>query len=103
MGSGAQSYYLWTAVNDTPDHIKKKQREIWFSKPQEERVRLGLELIQEVNTQIEDRIRAQHPGFSEGEIRVEFIRQMYKDDLSPEYLEDVSKWILEKYSSHKHV
>lgn len=84
-------------MNDTPDHIRKKQREIWFSKPQEERVRLGLELIQEVNKQLEDLIRTQNPNFSEGEIRVEFIRQMYKDDLSPEYLEAVSQWVLEKY------
>ncbi len=85
-------------MSDTPDHIKKKQREIWFSKPQEERMRLSLELIQEVNEQIDYRIRTQNPNFSEGEIRVEFIRQMYKDDLSPEYLAAVSQWVLEKYS-----
>jgi hypothetical protein len=85
-------------MNDTPDHIRKKQREIWFSKPLEERMRLGLELIQEVNQQIEDRIRAQNPTFSEGEIRAEFVRQMYKDELSEEYLEGVTQWILEKYS-----
>lgn len=85
-------------MNDTPDHIRKKQREIWFSKPQEERMRLGLELIQEVNQQIEDRIRTQNPTFSEGEIRAEFVRQMYKDELSAQYLEGVTQWILEKYS-----
>ena len=85
-------------MNDTPDHIRKKQREIWFSKPLEERMRLGLELIQEVNQQIEDRIRTQNPTFSEGEIRAEFVRQMYKDELSAQYLEDVTQWILEKYS-----
>lgn len=85
-------------MNDTPDHIRKKQREIWFSKPLEERMRLGLELIQEVNQQIEDRIRTQNPTFSEGQIRAEFVRQMYKDELSAEYLEDVTQWILEKYN-----
>jgi HPt (histidine-containing phosphotransfer) domain-containing protein len=61
-------------------------------------MRLGLELIQEVNQQIEDRIRTQNPTFSEGEIRAEFVRQMYKDELSEEYLEGVTQWILEKYS-----
>lgn len=85
-------------MNDTPDHIRKKQREIWFSKPLEERMRLGLELIQDVNQQIEDRIRTQNPTFSEGQIRAEFVRQMYKDELSEEYLKDVTQWILEKYS-----
>ena len=85
-------------MNDTPDHIRKKQREIWFSKPLEERMRLGLELIQEVNQQIEDRIRTQNPTFSEGQIWAEFVWQMYKDEFSQEYLEGVTQWILEKYS-----
>ncbi len=84
-------------MTDTPDHIRKKQHEIWMAKPLEERMRLGLEMIQEVNQQIEDRIRGQHPEFSEGELRAEFIRQMYKHDLSPEYLEAVTAWVIEKY------
>jgi len=88
-------------VTDTPEYIRQKQHEIWLAKPIEERMRLGLELIQEVNEQIEDRIRTQNPTFTEGEIRAEFIRQMYKDDLSPEYLEAVTQWVLEKYCQRK--
>jgi hypothetical protein len=80
-------------MNDTPDYIRKKQHEIWMAKPVAERFRLGLELIDEVNQQIKDRIRREHPAFTEGECMAEFIRQMYKDDLSPHYLHDVMEWM----------
>jgi hypothetical protein len=88
-------------VTDTHDYIRQKQNEIWLAKPIEERMRLGLELIQEVNEQTEDRIRTQNPKFTEGEVRAEFIRQMYKNDLSPEYLEAVTQWVIEKYRQRK--
>jgi hypothetical protein len=31
-------------MEDTPDHVKKIQQEIWLSKPVEERLRLTLEM-----------------------------------------------------------
>jgi hypothetical protein len=96
MGRFAASLFH-REMNDTPEHIRKKQVEIWLAKSVAERFQLGLEMIQEVNQQIEDRIRTQNPAFSEGEVRAEFIRQMYKDELPPEYLQDVIRWVLEKY------
>jgi hypothetical protein len=84
-------------MTDTPDHIRKKQHEIWMSKSLEERWMLACSAIDEVNAQTEYRIRKQNPGISEGDMRAEFIRQMYKDDLAPWYLEDVIKWVKEKY------
>ena len=84
-------------MTDTPNHIYKKQREIWLSKSLDERWMLACSAIDEVNAQTEYRIRKQNPGISEGNMRAEFIRQMYKDDLSLEYLEDVMKWVREKY------
>ena len=84
-------------MTDTPDHIYEKQREIWMSKSLEERWMLTCSAIDEVNAQTEYRIKRQNPGISEGDMRAEFIRQMYKDDLTPEYLEDVIQWVREKY------
>lgn len=92
-----EAFLLRSKMNDTPEHIRKKQNEIWLAKSVAERFQLGLEMIQEVNQQIEDRISTQNPAFSEGEVRAEFIRQMYKDELPPEYLEDVIRWVLENY------
>ena len=84
-------------MTDTPDHIRKKQNEIWLSKPVAERFALACSAIDEMNKQTEDRIRRQNPGISGGDMRAEFIRQMYKDDLAPAYLEDVIQWVKEKY------
>ncbi len=56
-------------MTDTPNHIAKKQLEIWLAKPVAERFRLGCEMIDEVNKQTEDRIRKQSPGISEGDMR----------------------------------
>ncbi len=84
-------------MTDTPDYISKKQLEIWLAKPVAERFRLACEAIDEVNAQTEQRIRNHHPGISEGDLRAEFIRQNYKDQLDPAYMEDIIKWVKEKY------
>lgn len=84
-------------MNDTPDHIRKKQLEIWLSKSVEERFKLGFELIDAVNQQLQDRIKEENPGMSEGELKAEFIRQMYKDDLDADYLKDVMEWVKQRY------
>jgi hypothetical protein len=84
-------------MTDTPEHIRKKQNEIWLSKPVAERFALACSAIDEMNKQTEDRIKRQNPGISEGDMRAEFIRQMYKDDLTAEYLEEVMKWVRGKY------
>jgi hypothetical protein len=36
-------------VEDTPEHIKRKQLEIWLAKPEEERLRLTLQMNDELN------------------------------------------------------
>ncbi|MDB4922161.1 hypothetical protein [Mucilaginibacter sp.] len=35
-------------MNDTPEHVKQKQLEIWLSKPPEERLRLTLVMNDEL-------------------------------------------------------
>ena len=84
-------------MTDTPDYIRKKQLEIWLSKPLAERFRLGFELIDAVNQQTLARIKRENPEFSEGELKAEFIRQMYKDELDTDYLKDVMEWVKKKY------
>lgn len=86
-------------MKDTSDHISKKQLEIWLAKPIAERFQLAMSTIDEINKQTETRIREQNPSISEGELRVEFIRQNYKDDLPPQYLQEVIFWIRKKYQN----
>lgn len=35
-------------MNDTPDHVKKIQLELWLAKPPEERIRLTLQMNDEL-------------------------------------------------------
>ena len=41
--------YLWL-MDDTPEHVKKIQLEIWLAKPPEERIRLTLQMNDELFT-----------------------------------------------------
>ena len=83
-------------MNDTPDHIQKKQLTLWLAKPVSERFQIALDTIDEVNLQIETRIKQQTPNISDHEMRIEFILQNYRNDLSPSYLQEVFSWIRSK-------
>jgi len=83
-------------MKDTTEHISKKQLEIWLAKPIAERFQLAMSTIDEINMQTEARIRQQNPSISESELRIEFIRQNYKDVITPQYLQDVISWIRKK-------
>lgn len=84
-------------MEDTPDHIHKKQLEIILSKPMDERLRMGLEMMENGRQFMLNRIKAEHPGISEKDLKIEFIKQYYKHDLSEEYLKGVIEWIEQRY------
>lgn len=83
-------------MNDTPAHIHKKQLEIILSKPMNERLLMGLQMMEDGRQFMLNRIKRQNPDISEVEMKIEFIRQYYKDDLTEHYLENVAKWIRQK-------
>ncbi|QOI96653.1 MAG: hypothetical protein HRU69_03735 [Flammeovirgaceae bacterium] len=87
-------------MTDTPDHIRKKQKERWLSFSDAERFRLGFEMIDEVNEQIKSRIREQNPDFTDREVTAEFVRQLYKEELPAAYLAEVLTWIRAQSVSH---
>jgi len=41
-------------------------------------------------------IKKDQPGISEKDLKIEFIKRYYKNDLSEEYLNDVIRWIKER-------
>lgn len=83
-------------MKDTPGHIQKKQLALWLAKPVSERFRIALDTIDEVNLQTETRIKQQNPDIADHEMRIEFILQNYKNDLSSSYLQEVFSWIRSK-------
>ena len=84
-------------MNDTSIEARKKQFEVIFSKSKEERLLMGLQMMEDVRQMVMTGIRKQNPHFSEADLKIEFIKRYYKNDLSDEYLEDVARWIRTKY------
>ncbi len=83
-------------MNDTPEHIHKKQVEIMLAKSQAERFLMGLQMMEDVREIVINSIKNERPGISEKELKIEFIKRYYKNDLSEEYLNDVIRWINER-------
>jgi hypothetical protein len=84
-------------MNDTSDEARKKQLEIIFSKSREERLLMGLQMMEDARQMVMNGIRKQNPGISEADLKITFINRYYKNDLSEKYLMDVAQWIRTKY------
>lgn len=83
-------------MEDTPTHIHQKQLEIILSKTMQERLAMGLQMMEDTRLIVMRGIRQQNPGISETEVKIEFIKRYYKDDFTPEYMEDVIRWFRQK-------
>jgi hypothetical protein len=56
-------------MEDTPEHVKKIQREIWLSKPVEERLRLTLQMNDELYAfwgEMKKNLAKNHPPQKDG-------------------------------------
>jgi hypothetical protein len=85
-------------MNDTSPDARAKQLEVIFTKTEEQRILMALQMMDDVRQMVIDGIRSLEPGISEGELKVRFIQQYYKNDVTEEYLADVIQWIRKKYS-----
>jgi hypothetical protein len=84
-------------MTDTSPEARKKQLEIILLKTKEERLLMALQMMDDVRLLVLEGIRRHKPKISEADLKIEFIKQYYKHDLTPEYLEGVFHWIKEKY------
>lgn len=87
-------------MQDTSNEIRKKHFEIIFSKTQQERFSMGVQMMEDVRTITLNSIRSQNPGITDVELKIEFIKRYYKNDLSPQHLEDVVKWLKKQVHSN---
>ena len=78
---------------DTSEEFRKKQAEIILTKLPEERVRMGIEMIDSVYFTVKNSIKSLHPTYTEKEVAAELFRRYYKDDFSPEKVEEVMERI----------
>ncbi|MFN8344577.1 MAG: hypothetical protein U0X91_06225 [Spirosomataceae bacterium] len=84
-------------MKDTPSEISELQRSIWMQKPLNERVRLGLEMIDEGLAVVRRSIQNNNPSLNEREVVVELFKRLYGN----EFTEEEQKPILEFLEGNK--
>ena len=73
-------------MQDTPEHIIQKQREIIHSKSPDERFMIGVEAINFGRTMVQSSIRQSNPQISAIDLKVETFRRCYSQSFDPEEL-----------------
>lgn len=73
-------------MTDTIPEITRKQLEIFLSKSESERFRIGDDFSLFGRSIIESSIRSEKPGISETDLKIEVFRRCYQDFFSREEL-----------------
>ena len=81
-------------MTDTPDFIRKKQIEIFLSKSETDKWRLGMGMIDEVWHSVKKSISIEKPHLSQAELMVELFRRYYRNDFTALELNTISKKLL---------
>ena len=77
-------------MNDTPKDVLRKQFEIIYSKPLEERIKSLFEMTELSRRIIQNRIKAGNPGLSETDLKVETFKAFYKQDYDARSLNQIT-------------
>lgn len=85
-----------TWEEDTPLEIRQLQWEIIRQKPLEERLRMACEMADLGQRMVRDRLQREHPGWTDGQVRAEAFREIYRDDFPPDQLNE----LVEQVKSH---
>ncbi|MCU0451884.1 MAG: hypothetical protein MUC97_18885 [Bernardetiaceae bacterium] len=80
-------------MNDTAEWARQKQHEIIFSKTQEERLLMGLEMIDYAYQVVENSIRQAHPGIGRGDLVAEIFKRYFAHEFPPEQVEVITAHI----------
>ena len=78
-------------MQDTPENIIQKQREIIHAKSPDERFMMGVEMINFGRKMVESSIRQSNPNISEIDLKVETFKRYYSQSFDPEELNEIIK------------
>jgi hypothetical protein len=82
-------------VHDMPDHILQMQVDIVLAKPPHERLKIAGEMMQMVWHQAEGRVKRRWPDLTLPELKVKIFEEIYRDDFTPEQLQDITQKMYE--------
>lgn len=78
-------------MKDTSDFMLSKQREMFMSRPQEERLTMGCDMIDEVREITFETIKRKYPKLSLVEQKIELFKLYYAKDLPSDFIEGFSE------------
>lgn len=85
-------------MTDTPEHILKLQATFFLQKPLDERLRIGLGMMEEGRNMVEGALKRQNPHWSEGELKAAVFRRMYADEFLPDELNRIAQSFISYYT-----
>jgi hypothetical protein len=83
-------------MQDTSDEMRRKHYEIIMGKSPQERFLMCLEMMDDVREIVLNSIRKQNPEISQTDLKIEFVKRYYKNDFTPEKMEDIVGWFKSK-------
>jgi hypothetical protein len=83
-------------MQDTTPEIRQKQFEIIFYKTEEERLMMGLEMMEDMRKMVMRSINLKKPGISETDRKIEFVKRYYKPDFTTEQMDRIIQWFRNK-------
>ncbi len=83
-------------MQDTSLEARQKQFEIIFSKTEQERLMMGLEMMEDMRSMVMRSIFLQNPGISQMDSKIEFVSRYYKNDFTPDQFSGIVQWFRDK-------
>lgn len=78
-------------MTDTPAHIHQLQVAIFNRMTTGERIAICVDMMEEGQQQLKANIRRKYPDWLEADVIAEMVRRMYRNDFSPEKLEEITE------------
>lgn len=83
-------------MQDTTPEMRQKQFDIIFSKTEEQRLMMGLEMMEDMRKLVMRSISNENPGISETDCKIEFVKRYYRGDFTRAQLNSIVQWFKNK-------
>ena len=85
-------------MNDTSAEARANQLQVILRKSKTERLTMAIQMMEDVREMVLEGIKKQNPGISESDLKIEFLKRYYQNDLSADDLQGAILSIRNRYS-----
>ena len=80
-------------MNDTTEEARQVQLELIYMKTEEERLKMGIGMMEDVRRIVEGVIRSENPGISKADLAAAVFKRYYVNDFPSDELEKIAQEI----------